>query len=43
MNCEYRVNLIYKILSKILANRMNEVESMLVSLNQTAFMKGRVI
>lgn len=37
------VNLIYKILSEILANRMNEIANLLVFPNQTTFIRDRVI
>ncbi|GKV52760.1 hypothetical protein SLEP1_g59327 [Rubroshorea leprosula] len=36
-------NVIYKVISKLLTQRINEVLSMLVSNNQTAFVKGRSI
>ncbi|GLU24015.1 hypothetical protein SLE2022_399860 [Rubroshorea leprosula] len=36
-------NVIYKVISKLLIQRINEVLSMLVSSNQTAFVKGRSI
>ncbi|GKV19162.1 hypothetical protein SLEP1_g29456 [Rubroshorea leprosula] len=36
-------NVIYKVISKLLTQRINEVLSMLVSSNQTAFVKGRSI
>lgn len=37
------MNFLYKLLSKILVDRMNEVASLPVSHNQTVFIKGRLI
>lgn len=39
----YCVNLIYKLLTKILADRLSQVLGELLSPNQTAFTKGRTI